>query len=111
MSVDNYHNPLPIASILFPSSISMPVSSPKADPNALRIGGHCLCEPSKAASFFKMRIHDHIINKPKTRGDFYFAFQMGLGGIAFVDHCIAHCHGACTGAGYNEIFLLITDLR
>ena len=61
--------------------------------DAGRICSHGLCQSAKASSFFKMRINDHIIHKTKSGSDFYFAFQMGTGGIPFIDHGTAHGHG------------------
>src|SRR6185369_12195121 len=66
------------------------------------------CEPSKTSPLFKMRIHDHIINKTKSRGDLYFALQMSLCSIAFVDHRVTHRHCTSTGTCYYKIFMVVS---
>jgi hypothetical protein len=65
-----------------------------------RVGGHGLRKPAKAASFFKMRVYYGGIYQAKAGSHFYFALQVGTGGVALIYHGTAHGHCPCTCAGY-----------
>lgn len=75
----------------------------EADADAAGVAGHSLRQAPKAAALFEVRVDNDGVDKPQARGHFHFALEVGLRGIAFVDHGAAHGHGARRGAGDDEI--------